>query len=161
MAENTRPFRFLEVGPLSDAELTLRLAKTVDCDMDKRSVATYYFEMLIADEVVGGIRFRAENGFDVETYAGNLGYNVAPRFRGRHLAERACRLLMPLANAHGLVGLWITCDPDNNASRRTCERLGARLIDTVVLPQDSDMYQDGERFKCRYRLDLRGILEDD
>jgi hypothetical protein len=75
---NTRTFRFLEVGPLSDAELTLRLAKTVDCDMDKRSVATYHFEMLIADEVVGGIRFRAGNGFDVETYAGNLGYNVAP-----------------------------------------------------------------------------------
>lgn len=154
VAENMRTFRFLETGQLSDAELTLRLAKTVDCDMDRKSVATYHFEMVIAEEVVGGIRFRAENGFDVETYAGNLGYNVAPRFRGRHLAERACRLLMPLANAHGFAGLWITCDPDNYASRRTCERLGAELIDIVTLPEDSDMYQDGERFKCRYRLRL-------
>ena len=154
VAENTRTFRFLEVGLLSDAELTLRLAKTVNGDMNKKSVATYHFEMLIAGEVVGGIRFRAENGFDVETYAGHLGYSVAPRFQGRHLAERACRMLMPLANAHGFVGLWITCDPDNYASRRTCERLGAELIDVVELPQDSDMYQDGERFKCRYYLDL-------
>ena len=159
VAENTRAFRFLEVGPLSDAELTLRLARTVDGDIDKKSVATYHFEMLIADEVVGGIRFRAENGFDVETYAGNLGYNVAPRFRGRHLAVRACRLLMPLANAHGFVELWITCDPGNYASRRTCERLGAELVDVAELPQDSDMYHDGERFKCRYRLDVCQTLE--
>ena len=51
-----------------------------------------------------GVRFRAENVFDVETYAGNLGYNIDPPFRGKHLAERACRLLFPLAVAHGFEG---------------------------------------------------------
>lgn len=159
MAEGTEAFRFLEVGGLSDGELILRLAKTVDRNAERKTVATYHFDMLIGEAVAGGIRFRAENDFDVETYAGNLGYNVAPEFRGRRLAERACRLLLPLATAHGFQGLWITCDPDNCASRRTCERLGARLIDVVALPEASDMYQDGERAKCRYWLAIRGGQE--
>lgn len=152
--ENTRVFRFLELDRLSDRELTLHLAKTVERDDAKQYVSTYHFEMRVVEQVAGGIRFRAENDFDVESYAGHIGYNVAPEFRGRHFAERACRLLFPLARAHGFKCLWITCDPDNLASRRTCERLGAELIEVVALPAESDMYQDGERYKCRFRLDL-------
>ena len=74
--------------------------------------------------------------------------------RGRHYAERACRLLLPLARAHGMQTLWITCNPENVASRRTCERLGASFIDVVALPANHMLYQRGERVKCRYRLDL-------
>jgi predicted acetyltransferase len=156
--DNTSAFRFLEVGVLSDSELLLRLVKTVDRDDAKQYVSTYHFEMRVGEQVAGGIRFRAENDFDVESYAGNVGYNVAPEFRGRHFAERACRLLIPLARAHGFSCLWITCDPENLASRRTCERLGAQLIEVVALPADSDMYLDGERYKCRYRLDLEAAI---
>ena len=155
-AQHQPEFRFLKAGPFFDGELTVRLVRTTGRDAAKLWVATYHFELLVAGEVAGGIRFRAENDFDVETYVGNLGYNVEPRFRGNHLAERACRLLLPLALAHGFDSLWITCNPDNHASRRTCERLGAVLVDVVELPEESDMFQDGERFKCRYRLDLGG-----
>jgi len=49
---------------------------------------------------------------------------------------------------------WITCNPDNAASRRTCELAGAVLVEIVDLPEDIDMYQEGERQKCRYRLEL-------
>lgn len=156
MLSESRPgFRFLAVGPLTDGELSLRLVKTVTRDDEAELVSTYHFEMRIGEQAAGGIRFRAENDFDVETYAGNLGYNVLPEFRGRRLAERACRLVLPLAEAHGFAGLWITCDPANQASRRTCERLGAELVDIVDLPEDCDMYRDGERQVCRYWLVLR------
>lgn len=154
MAETLPASPFLALAPLADAELTLRLSKTVDPDPLNQRVATYHFEMQIGEAIAGAIRFRAQNDFDVETYAGNIGYNVHPAFRGNHLAERACRLLLPLARAHGFTHLWITCDPENIASRRTCERLGAELVDIVALPEHSDMYQDGERLKCRYRLTL-------
>jgi tagatose 1,6-diphosphate aldolase len=50
--------------------------------------------------------------------------------------------------------LWITCNPDNYASRRTCERLGAEMVEIVPLPSNNVLYQRGEREKCRYRLDL-------
>ncbi len=152
--QQTPGFAFLPVESLSDGELTLRLRKTVARDEQRQSAAAYHFDMCVDGQVAGGIRFCAENVFDVEMYAGNLGYNVHPPFRGRRLAERACRLLLPLAVDHGFQVLWITCDPDNAASRRTCERLGAELVEIVALPEDSDMYLSGERLKCRYRLRL-------
>ncbi len=160
MAQDWFPrFRFLQVESVSDGELILRLKKTTARNEQKQWAATYHFDICINDQVVGGVRFRAENVFDVETYAGNLGYNIDPPFRGKHLAERACRLLFPLAVAHGFEVLWITCDPLNTASRKTCERLGAELVEIVLLPENTDMYLDGERLKCRYRLRLDSLRD--
>ncbi|MEZ4670788.1 MAG: hypothetical protein R3E39_23025 [Anaerolineae bacterium] len=65
-----------------------------------------------------------------------------------------CRLLLPLALQHGLETLWITCNPDNLASRKTCDLIGAELVEIVDLPPDTDMYREGARQKCRYRLVL-------
>lgn len=89
-------------------------------------------------------------------YGGHIAYCVAPEYCGHHYASRACRLLLPLAHLHGLDPLWITCNPDNFASRRTCELAGAQLVEIVDLPEDTDMYQEGERQKCRHRLDVGG-----
>jgi len=147
-------FAFLKVDHLSNGELKLWLNATIPADDAKGTVPTYRFDMRVGEQVVGGIRFRAGWNRDVELYAGNIGYNVDPEFRGRRFAERACKLLIPLAMAHGFDGFWITCDPDNFASQATCERLGAVLVDTVKLPEHLDMYRDGEREKCRYWLVL-------
>jgi tagatose 1,6-diphosphate aldolase len=79
---------------------------------------------------------------------------VYPPARGRHYAERAARLLLPLARRHGMSELWITCNPDNAASRRTCERLGGELVEIVPIPPDHAFYSRGERAKCRYLIRL-------
>jgi predicted acetyltransferase len=79
---------------------------------------------------------------------------VYPFARGHHYAERACRLLLPLARRHGIQPLWITCNPDNFPSRRTCERLGAKLVEIVAVPPRDPLYLRGDHEKCRYRLDL-------
>jgi predicted acetyltransferase len=104
--------------------------------------------------IAGGIGLRIGNGRELELYSGHFGYHVYPPFRGHHYAERACRLLLPLARRHGMNRLWITCNPDNIASRRTCERLGAKLIEVVPIPEGHEFYRLGERQKCRYLLDL-------
>jgi hypothetical protein len=44
------------------------------------------------------------------------------------------------------------CDPDNDASRRTCELAGAEYVATVAVPSWHEMYARGKRLKCRYRL---------
>jgi len=44
----------------------------------------------------------------------------------------------------------ITCDPQNVASVRTCERLGATLIGIFDVPEDHPMYQKGRRRVSRY-----------
>ena len=104
--------------------------------------------------MLGGIGLRLATTRAIEMYYGHFGYHVYPPARGRHYAERACRLLLPLARAHGMKALWITCNPDNFASRTTCERLGAKMVEIVAVPQSDPLYARGERHKCRYRLDL-------
>jgi predicted acetyltransferase len=102
----------------------------------------------------GTITFRVGFTAAIERYYGHFGYHVYPPARGKRLAERACRLLIPLARRHGIQALWITCDPTNAASRRTCERLGMELVETVPVPPNDPLYARGEREKCRYRLIL-------
>ena len=104
--------------------------------------------------IAGTVGLRIGTTRDLELYYGHVGYNVFPPARGNHYAERACRLLLSVARGHGMTSLWITCNPDNAASRRTCERLGARLIDVVTVPPGHSLHVRGEREKCRYRLDL-------
>ncbi len=104
--------------------------------------------------MAGSIGLRIANTTDIEFYLGHIGYHVLPPARGHHYAARACRLLMPLARAHGQATLWITCNPDNLASRRTCEALGAELIETIAVPRGHPLYEQGDRYKCRYRITL-------
>lgn len=57
-------------------------------------------------------------------YGGNIGYRVEEAYRGNHYAGKACLLLFELARKHDLQYLIITCNPDNAASRKTCEYAG-------------------------------------
>ncbi|MGB7156512.1 MAG: GNAT family N-acetyltransferase [Tepidisphaeraceae bacterium] len=104
--------------------------------------------------IAGGIGLRIGTTDEIRRYAGHVGYHVYPPARGHHYAERACRMVLPLARAHGIGELWITVNPDNVASRRTCERLGATLVETILIPTDHPFYARGERAKCRYRIEL-------
>jgi predicted acetyltransferase len=126
-------------------------------DSAKGIVPTYHFWMLNHDRpdlpIAGGIGLRAGTGRDVDFYYGHIGYHVYPAHRGHRFAERSVRLLMPLAGRHGINPLWITCNPDNWASRVTCDRLGATLVQTVSVPQTHPLFARGETTKCRYRLD--------
>jgi tagatose 1,6-diphosphate aldolase len=129
------------------------------------TVPTYHFWMRVTapvapavfdrDAVVAGmIGLRVGRSRDVELYYGHVGYHVYPPLRGHHYAERAVRLLLPLAVRHGLTDLWITCNPDNLPSRRTCERLGGELTEILDVPPGHPLYLRGERQKCRYRIRL-------
>ncbi|MDP9174296.1 MAG: GNAT family N-acetyltransferase [Planctomycetota bacterium] len=119
---------------------------------------TYQFWMRLSDSpdlpIGGGIGLRIGNTYDVVMYYGHIGYHVYPPARGRRYAQRACRLLLPLAARHGINPLWITCNSDNLASRRTCEGLGGTLVEIVTVPDDHPLYQRGDKDKCRYRIEV-------
>jgi len=149
-------FQFHDPGKLIDDDLELILDERYPGDPTINYVPAYKFKMRLAgqDEVVGHIELRIGNTNHIVMYGGHIGYHVFPKYRGQHYAARACCLLLPLARYHGLPTLWITCNPDNYASRRTCELAGAQFVEIVDLPEDNDMYQEGERQKCRYRIML-------
>jgi predicted acetyltransferase len=120
-------------------------------------VLTYHFRMVHSNtaEELGRINLRAGVTRHIEQYAGHVGYAVHEAHRGHRYAARALRLLLPLAQRLGLDPLWITCDPDNLASRRSLESVGARFVEVVHVPEDCVIHQSGHPKKCRYRLDLR------
>ena len=152
---------FYDPGRLIDNDLELILVEKYPGDPAINYVPAYKFKMrpVDRDEEIGLIELRVGNTNQIIMYGGHIGYSVRLEYRGHRYAARALRLLLPLARSHGLNALWITCSPDNIASRKTCELAGATLIEIVDLPADTDMYQEGERQKCRYRIDLSEQLK--
>jgi predicted acetyltransferase len=118
-------------------------------------VLTYFFRMMsIAHEdELGTINLRIGSNAHLERYAGHIGYGVHPAHRGHHYAARSVVLLLPLARRHELDPVWITCDPENMASRRSLEIAGAELVEIVEVPRDCGIRKYGGKLrKCRYRL---------
>ncbi len=154
--QNDSAFTFLDPGPLCDKDLELVLVGTYVANPHMGYAPSYTFEMRhVPDgQRAGRISVRIGTSDLLVLYAGQMGYGVEEAFRGRRFAARSCRLVLPLLNTHGINPLWITCNPENIASRRTCEILGAQMIEIVDLPTDTEMYRCGERRKCRYRLAL-------
>lgn len=145
------------VGAARDEDLRLALDRVHEPDGSPGNVAAYQFDMLVDASRAGTISLRVGDDERLIRYAGQVGFSVDAAFRGHRFAERATRLLFPLALSHGLDPLWIGCNPDNTASRRTIERLGGVFVELVDLPPDYDRYiSRGERQKLRYRIDLGG-----
>jgi tagatose 1,6-diphosphate aldolase len=105
---------------------------------------------------LGSINLRFGSSCHIERYAGHIGYGVHPEHRGHQYASRSVRLLLPLARELNLNPLWITCNPDNIASRRSCELAGATFVEIVDVPETCIIHRNGHKQKCRYRLDLTG-----
>ncbi|MDE2845098.1 MAG: GNAT family N-acetyltransferase [Gemmatimonadota bacterium] len=172
------PFQFRNPGVLVDGDLRLRLHMTLPGDARRGIVPEYVFDMVRADNlgepdrqgtqgnldrpdrpdypatVMGRLSLRIGHTEHIEMYAGHIGYSVDQPYRGRRLAARSCQLILPLARAHGINPLWITCNPENAASRRTCEIIGSTLVETVPIPPSDPLYRWDTKWKCRYRMDL-------
>ena len=152
-------FVFRDPGSLHDGELSLVLDYRSPADPVRGWIPAYHFGLRVASRRVGGIELRVGRSGRLLRGPGNVGYFVVPECRGRGYAARAGRLILPLARAHGLDPLWINCEEVNGPSRRTCERLGAVLVE-IVPPVATPAAARGGYVPgptCRYRLDLGGV----
>tara|TARA_R110002124_G_scaffold52996_1_gene152083 strand:- start:1454 stop:1909 length:456 start_codon:yes stop_codon:yes gene_type:complete len=115
-------------------------------------ILSYLIE--VAGQTIGEIRIRLGDSEDLTRHFGQIGYEIYPAFRGRGHVTAACRLALNLMRNLGYDAVWITCNPENLASRRVCEKLGAQLVETINIPVDHVMYEHGILQKCRYRVVL-------
>jgi len=150
-------FTPLDTTRLFDDVLTLRLRGVMPADPVKGWVPAYFFHMIVQEtgEIAGEITLRV--GEVPSLYlGGHIGYDVLEAHRGHAYARRACRLLLPLARAHGMPVVRITCRADNLPSRRTLEGLeGARFIEIApVTPADYDLWEAGNREQCIFEINL-------
>jgi predicted acetyltransferase len=103
-------------------------------DMPRPFVPNSYLVGVVGATVVGRLSFRHElNGF-LRREGGHMGYGVVASQRRRGYATSMLRQALPLARARGLTRVLVTCDDDNEPSRRTIERCGGVLEDILETP---------------------------
>lgn len=140
---------------LRNDEIYLSLIRYTDANPALNYVPSYNYSICnnVTDEVMGFIDLRV--GYNENTYyGGNIGYTIHNQYRGNHYAGKACRLVFEQAKQLGMTLIIITCNPDNIASRKTCEYISGTLDRIVDIPPHNDMYKLGERQKCIYRFQL-------
>lgn len=145
-------FNFLDTSNLKNDEIYLKLYKTSEAFPEMNYVPAYYFKIcrVKGDIEVGNCALRI--GFnDNIYYGGHISYEVEEKFRGNHYAGKSCFLMFKLAEKHGMDFVYLTCDTDNFASRKTCEYIGSSFIKIEDLPEDNEMYIAGDRQKCIYK----------
>jgi tagatose 1,6-diphosphate aldolase len=136
---------------LSYSDIAVQFFRIVPGDDSRGFVPYYHFRILAADgSVAGHINLRVGDTEHVELFAGHIGFEVAEAYRGRRFAYKACCALGPFVRSIA-PAVIITCDPDNVASRRTIELLGAEFLEEVSVPPHDPHYARGSRLKRRYR----------
>jgi predicted acetyltransferase len=136
---------FIDVPDLTDGEIELACIGKKPAIPEKKWVPAYEFEIRRGSSRVGRINLRI--GYtDSLYYGGQIGYGVDEQYRGHGYASKACWLLEPVIHAHGMKKALITNNLTNIASRRTCEKLGAKFIRTACLPEWHNLYKEGLRF---------------
>lgn len=134
----------------------LKVISENPADNIKKYVPSIEYEIVIdsKQEVIGRCVLRI--GHNDNTYwGGNIGYYIYEKFRGHGYAYEACLLLFEIAKVKGLSEIYITCNPENIASKRTCEKLpmGA-LLGNFEIPIDNEMRAKGEYRKCIFKYTL-------
>lgn len=145
---------FIDTDFLRNDEIQLMLEKTAEGNAEKGWVPAYHFAICNCEGVKMGVCDLRLGHNDLLYYGGNIGYRIEPEFRGNHYAGKACLLLFELARKHDLEYVIITCNPDNIASKRTCEYAGGELLEVAEVPEGNDMRERGETEKCIFRFVL-------
>lgn len=128
----------------------MRFECLIPADPARALVPYYHFKIITADDTtVGHINFRIGDTEHILTSAGHIGYAILEPFRGHHLALQACRAIAPFMRSI-YATVIITCDPDNQPSRKTIEWLGATFLNEIDVPPHDPAYLSGARRKRRY-----------
>ena len=102
-----------------------------------RVVATQFLAVRQSDgRLVGMIQVRHYFNEYLKKYAGHIGYSVRPCERRRGYAKEMLRLALPFCKGIGLDRVLISCEVNNEGSRRTILANGGVYESTVHEPEE-------------------------
>ena len=133
--------------------VSLRLLETIEGNGDE---LPFYWWSIMENATganIGKISLRLGHNYH-SYWNGDVGYEVDEPYRGNHYAAIALKLVLPIAKAHGMDHLFVSCDENNAASYRTIERCGGKLLEISYPPKDWIYYRPGLPLKRIYRIEL-------
>ena len=102
-----------------------------------RVLATQFLAVRKSDGgLVGMIQVRHYFNEYLEKFGGHIGYSVRPSERRKGYAREMVRQVLPYRKEIGLTRVLITCDADNEGSRRTILSNGGVYENTVHEPEE-------------------------
>ena len=148
---------FLYTGGLGQGAVELVCVEKLPADHIRGYAPSYNFEIRLNGTRIGLISLRVGYSRNL-FYSGQIGYSIDAPYRGNGYAGMACRLMIPLMRAHDMTKVLITNNPDNIASRRVCEKLGAKLLRIVKIPRSHELYKAGDRYKNIFEWDIENSI---
>ncbi|MEX2538588.1 MAG: GNAT family N-acetyltransferase [Actinomycetota bacterium] len=110
-------------------------------------VASSNFWLVEDGNYIGSINIRHELTDWLRRFGGHIGYAIRPSQRRRGYGTLMCKLALDEARTVGLERVLITCDADNEGSRKVIEANGGVLENEVPQP-------DRPVPKLRFWIDL-------
>jgi len=146
-----------DYGLVIGKEIDLKLFNKNAGDISKGFSPEYKFQILLHDTniVIGHINVRIGEDEKVVKYIGHIGYGVDKSYRGNKYAAKACRIVRNVFNDHSMDRVIITCNPDNHASRKTCELIETTLIEIIDIPNTSNLYTPKETQNSRFEWKIK------
>jgi tagatose 1,6-diphosphate aldolase len=143
--------KFNASEPIVGDSIALMLNRVLTENEALEHIPAYLYDIVYLDGTrIGQIDLRIGKSESLMMYGGQIGYGIDKPFRGHGYAAEACQLLKSVALELGFKELWITCNPENAASIRTCEKIGAVYVERVDVPEGSELWHRGDREKLRF-----------
>lgn len=134
--------------------VNLTFEKIVDAEPGGELVPFYHFKILNKEgAVVGHINFKVGDTAHIRQCVGHIGYEIFPGYRGKSFSYFACDAIRPFVRTF-YDKVILTSDPGNIPSVKTIEKLKARFINEITVPEHDPSYQNGSKMKGRYEWEL-------
>ena len=124
-------------NPLEWLEFNRLLSKKETCPENWVPCTQFVLVRETDGRIVGMIQVRHEFNEYLEKYAGHIGYSVHPDERRKGYASEMLAEALPYCKTLGIVRVLVTCDAQNEASRRTILKNGGIYEYTVREPEEN------------------------
>ena len=132
---------------IENDEIKLEAVLWFNQDKNKsNSRMSIYYNIIrkIDNVVIGNCGIRLANN-EENHYLGNIEYEIFEQYQGNNYAYKATKLLGQVALSFNVDELSITASPDNIASIKTIEKLGAKFIRIQKVPRKSKLHKNSKK----------------
>ena len=113
--------------------LTMTRERRLGKNLSKGHVAQTEYWLVDGKNYYGEVHIRSRLTLALRRMGGNIGYVIAPRFRGKGYGKVILRMVLLKAKKLGLKKVLITCDKSNVPSRKIIEVNGGEFYREVAV----------------------------